>query len=122
MTSIGEHHDSDPGAGSAGTSDGGTTAEKGPGASSETGSGGAAGQHAGERGFEDSQDEERNRLSLRHLLGSVMAAALGVQSSRNRERDFRQGRALTFIVAGIVFTGLFIGGVLAVVKLVLATR
>jgi hypothetical protein len=67
-------------------------------------------------------NREHERLPLRQLLGSVLAAALGVQSSRNRERDFRHGRALTFIVAGIVFTALFIGGVLAVVKLVLATR
>jgi hypothetical protein len=53
------------------------------------------------------------------IIGSVFAAGLGVQSSRNRERDFKQGRAGAFIAAGIVFTLLFIGGLFAVVQLVL---
>jgi cell division septal protein FtsQ len=42
-----------------------------------------------------------------------------VQSSKNRERDFKQGRAGVFIAAGIVFTVLFIGVVFTVVQLVL---
>nr|WP_236629744.1 DUF2970 domain-containing protein [Pseudohaliea rubra] len=54
------------------------------------------------------------------MVSSVFAAGLGVQSSRNRERDFSQGRAGSFIVAGLAFTALFIGAVLTVVKLVLA--
>jgi len=49
----------------------------------------------------------------------VFAAGLGILSSRNRERDFKQGRAGVFIVAGIVFTLIFIGTVYAVVQLVL---
>ena len=64
----------------------------------------------------------RGGLQVTEVVGSVFAAALGVQSSRNRERDFRQGRAATFIVAGIVFTALFIGAVYTVVSLVLAGR
>jgi hypothetical protein len=64
--------------------------------------------------------QDDRRLSLGQIVRSVLAAALGVQSSENRERDFRQGRALTFIIAGIVSTAIFIGLVLAVVKLVLA--
>ena len=64
----------------------------------------------------------RSSLKLLQVMGSVLAAGLGVQSSRNRERDFEQGRAGTFIVAGLVFTALFIGGVYTVVSLVLAGR
>jgi hypothetical protein len=64
--------------------------------------------------------EERKGLGVLQVVSSVFAAGLGVQSSRNRERDFRQGRAGTFIAAGIIFTALFIGAVLTVVKLVLA--
>ncbi|MEQ8263281.1 DUF2970 domain-containing protein [Pseudohaliea sp.] len=64
--------------------------------------------------------EERKGLGVLQVVSSVFAAGLGVQSSRNRERDFRQGRAGTFIAAGLIFTALFIGAVLTVVKLVLA--
>ena len=65
---------------------------------------------------EDSKDGKMNALQV---VGSVFAAGLGVQSSKNRERDFKQGRAGVFIAAGIVFTLLFIGTVITVVRLVL---
>ena len=53
------------------------------------------------------------------VVSSVFAAGLGVQSSKNRERDFKQGRAGVFIAAGIIFTLLFIATVVTVVQLVL---
>lgn len=59
------------------------------------------------------------RLNPLQIVSSVFAAGLGVQSSRNRERDFRQGRIGVFIAAGIVFTLLFIGAVVTIVQLVL---
>ena len=65
---------------------------------------------------EDSKDGKMNALQV---VGSVFAAGLGVQSSKNRERDFKQGRAGVFIAAGIVVTLLFIGAVITVVRLVL---
>lgn len=54
-----------------------------------------------------------------HVISSVFAAGLGVQSSRNRERDFKQGKAGVFIAAGLTFTLLFIAAVVIVVQLVL---
>lgn len=59
------------------------------------------------------------KLGLAQVVGSVLAAGLGVQSSRNRERDFQHGKPIAFIVAGLLFTALFIGGVYTVVSLVL---
>jgi len=59
------------------------------------------------------------RLSPLQVVSSVFAAGLGVQSSKNRERDFKQGRFSVFVAAGIVFTLLFIGAVFTVVQLVL---
>lgn len=53
------------------------------------------------------------------IVLSTLAAAIGVQSSKNRERDFAQGRPLAFIVAGVIFTVLFILTVVTVVHLVL---
>jgi hypothetical protein len=69
---------------------------------------------------EAQQDQDKSAsLKLLHVVSSVLAAGLGVQSSKNRERDFKQGRIGVFIAAGIVFTLLFIGTVVTVVQLVL---
>ena len=67
----------------------------------------------------EEQGDSKPALNPVQVISSVFAAGLGVQSSRNRERDFKQGRAGVFIAAGIVFTLLFIGAVFTVVQLVL---
>ena len=54
------------------------------------------------------------------IIRSTLAAAIGVQSKKNRERDFEEGNAVAFIAAGIIFTALFITTVLGVVQWVLA--
>lgn len=66
------------------------------------------------------RDEERKKPTLLQVIGSVLAAGFGVQSSKNRERDFKHGRAAVFITAGIVFTLLFIGAVYGIVSMVLS--
>jgi hypothetical protein len=63
--------------------------------------------------------EKPTKLNPLQVVGSVFAAGLGVQSSKNRERDFKQGRIGVFITAGIVFTLLFVGVVIAVVQMVI---
>jgi hypothetical protein len=54
------------------------------------------------------------------VVFSTLAAAFGVQSSRNRERDFTHGKALHFIIAGILFTVLFVVAMVVIVNLVLS--
>jgi len=68
---------------------------------------------------EEQSSNKRSRLGALQVVGSVFAAALGVQSSKNRERDFKHGRAGVYIAAGITFTVLFIVIVATVVHLVL---
>ena len=68
----------------------------------------------------DTPDEEDGGLTPLQVAGSVFAAALGVQSSENRERDFSKGRFGVFIAAGIIFTALFAGTVYLVVSAVLS--
>lgn len=64
-------------------------------------------------------DEQRDRpLTLRQTLLSVLAAALGVQSGKNRARDFQHGIPSHFIVIGLIFTVAFVLVILGVVKLV----
>jgi hypothetical protein len=58
-------------------------------------------------------------LTALQVMASTLAAAFGVQSSRNRHRDFTRGKAWHFILAGIVFTVVFVVGMVWVVGLVL---
>lgn len=68
----------------------------------------------------DSEKSGKNSsLNPLHVMGSVFAAGLGIQSSKNRERDFKQGNFKAFVITGIVFTLLFIGTVFAIVQMVL---
>lgn len=64
-------------------------------------------------------NDEQKEPGLRQIIGSVFAAAFGVQSSKNQERDFKHGKARVFIISGILFTLLFMGTVFTVVKMVL---
>jgi hypothetical protein len=68
---------------------------------------------------EPDNDEPGEKLNLLQVVGSVLAAGLGVQSSKNRERDFKGGSFKTFLVAGIVFTAVFVGTIYLVVSTVL---
>ena len=54
------------------------------------------------------------------ILQSTLAAAFGVQSQRNRAKDFEEGNAGWFILAGIIFTVVFVFTVLTAVNLVVA--
>lgn len=53
------------------------------------------------------------------MVQSVMAAALGVQSGKNRERDFTHGKPSHFVILGIVFTMVFALALFGIVQLVL---
>lgn len=70
----------------------------------------------------DATESESKQQSLNpmQVISSVFAAGLGVQSSKNRERDFNQGNFKVFVISGIIFTLLFIGTVFTIVKMVLA--
>lgn len=64
-------------------------------------------------------DTVKQKPGFRQVLGSVLAGALGVQSSKNRERDFSQNSFLPYIIGGIVFTVLFVGGLALLVNILL---
>ncbi len=78
----------------------------------------------------DDQSNDRNnnvtdglspteKPTMLQLMASVFAAAFGVQNSKNRERDFSQNSFTPYIIAGVVFTILFVAAVYLVVSLVL---
>ncbi|WP_397453497.1 DUF2970 domain-containing protein [Pseudomonas sp. NA-150] len=53
------------------------------------------------------------------MMQSVMAAAFGVQSGKNRERDFTHGKPSHFIFLGLLFTIIFGLTLFGIVQLVL---
>ena len=53
------------------------------------------------------------------IMKSVGAAMIGVQSDSNRERDFEQGKASHFIIAGVIFVIIFLVTLGAIVSSVL---
>jgi amino acid permease len=54
-----------------------------------------------------------------NVAKSTIAAACGVQSNTNRQRDFQQGKPGAFIIAGLIFVLVFILGMIGLVQLVL---
>lgn len=66
-----------------------------------------------------SDNHQEKKHGFMDVLKSTLAAALGVQSNKNRERDFTHGSIKTFAIAGVIFTVVFIAAVIMVVKLVL---
>jgi hypothetical protein len=63
--------------------------------------------------------QEQKSPSWYHVVSSVLAAGFGVQSKKNRERDFQHGKPIVFIITGLVFTFVFIAAVILVVSTVL---
>lgn len=64
-------------------------------------------------------DQQNKPPSFWQMLHSVLAAAFGVQSGKNRARDFTQGKPSHFIAMGIVFTLIFVLLLYALVQVVL---
>lgn len=68
----------------------------------------------------DVEEQTAEPLSFWEMLTSTLWAVLGVQNSKNRERDFSRGKAIHFIYFGIGFTVLFVIGMILLVRLVLS--
>ena len=55
-----------------------------------------------------------------NVIKSTLAAACGVQTKANRDRDFTHGKPSTFIIAGIVFVIVFVLGMYGIVQMVMS--
>jgi hypothetical protein len=49
-----------------------------------------------------------SKPTITQVIKSVLAAFIGVQSEANRKKDFENGSLSTYVIAGIIFTVLFI--------------
>ena len=64
-------------------------------------------------------NKTKKSSSITSIVKSVVAAFIGVQSNKNRERDFAHGKPIHFIIIGVIFVILFIGALISVVSMVL---
>ena len=65
------------------------------------------------------EEDSEEKLSLVEVALSTCAAAFGVQSSKNRKRDFSKGNPLVFLVSGVAFTIAFVLMIVGIVQLVI---
>lgn len=71
------------------------------------------------KGCDHHSGEARQSLTFFQMVGSILASFFGVQSSKNRERDFEFGRPRTFIMVGVLMTVVWYGAIALVVHWVL---
>lgn len=64
-------------------------------------------------------DNSERKPGFWQVVLSVLAAALGVNSRRNQERDFQSSTPMPFIVGGIIFGVIFVLSIALVVMVVL---
>jgi hypothetical protein len=65
----------------------------------------------------DSKDDKAP--TLKQTMASVGSAMIGIQSNKNRKRDFSQGKFSHFVIAGVLGVVLFISALVLIVSLVL---
>jgi hypothetical protein len=63
-------------------------------------------------------ENQRKPVAFLKALLSIFSAALGVQKQANMERDLNASNPAVYVVSGIIFLVLFIGGIATVVSLV----
>lgn len=67
---------------------------------------------------EEEKQPEKKNIKLLSVVASVLSAFFGVQSKKNKERDFTQGSHKVFIIVGAVITLVLIATLFTVVQLV----
>jgi hypothetical protein len=57
-----------------------------------------------------------SKPTVTQVFKSVLAAFIGVQSEENRKKDFEHGSLSTYVIAGIIFTALFVVAIIFLVS------
>jgi len=69
----------------------------------------------------EDKTSKRSGTGFFAVMQSVGAAMIGVQSAKNKERDFTHGKPLHFIIGGLVGTLIFLLVIWLLVKYMIAT-
>lgn len=64
------------------------------------------------------QEMIMSKPGLLHVIKSVVAAGIGVQSKKNRETDFEHGSLSSYLIVGFIATVLFIFTIVLIVSAV----
>jgi hypothetical protein len=64
------------------------------------------------------QENKMSNPGLLHVIKSVIAAGIGVQSNKNREIDFEHGSLSNYLIVGLIATILFILTLVFIVSMV----
>jgi len=67
----------------------------------------------------EEKHEEEESLALWEVFQGVIAMFIGVQSEKNRERQFKYGKLHQFIIVGIIITVFLLIHIVLLVKYVL---
>ncbi len=69
------------------------------------------------------QEDENNANSIGFLsvIGSVLAAIFGIQSEKNRQRDFQQSSPVAFISVGIIVVMTLVITMIAIVDAIISS-
>jgi hypothetical protein len=67
-------------------------------------------------------NNNKKKVSFLTALLSIMAAAFGVQKSKNMERDLNATNPVVYVLAALVFVAIFIAAIAIVVSLVVPDR
>jgi hypothetical protein len=59
-----------------------------------------------------------SKPTITQVVKSVLAAFIGVQSETNRKKDFEHGSLSTYVIAGFIFTILFVAAIIFIVSIV----
>jgi hypothetical protein len=57
-----------------------------------------------------------SKPTVTQVFKSVLAAFVGVQSEENRKKDFEHGSLSTYVIAGFIFTALFVVAIIFLVS------
>jgi len=57
-----------------------------------------------------------SKPTITQVFKSVLAAFIGVQSEVNRKKDFEHGSLSTYVIAGLIFTVLFVVAIVFLVS------
>lgn len=67
-----------------------------------------------------SDKQQEQKPGFGSVILSTLSAFIGIQSSKNRERDFAKGNFKAYVISGLIFTVLFITGIVTLVKFLIA--
>jgi hypothetical protein len=67
------------------------------------------------------EKKENDSLNILDIVKSVLMSFLGVQKESVRERDFKIGKPVHFIIAGIILTAVLVAIIITAVRVLLHT-